>query len=95
MLKAFWRVAPSVLLNFLAICAALVFLRANDFRSRTSPEVQARRFFFLFAINPPCQEWQLVSLPGAKEKPTDGMKATLPAGTLSSHSREWNRMATE
>jgi hypothetical protein len=80
MLKAFWRVAPSVLLNFLAICDALVFLRAIVFSSRTSPEVHARRFFFLFAINPPCQESQLVSLPGAKEKPTDGMKATLAVG---------------
>jgi hypothetical protein len=74
MLKAFWRVAPSVLLSFLAICAALVFLRAIVFSSRTSPEVHARRFFFLFAIKPPCQEWQLVSLTGVKEKPTDGMK---------------------
>jgi hypothetical protein len=74
MLKAFWRVAPSVLLSFLAICAALVFLRAIVFSSRTSPEVHARRFFVLFAIKPPCQEWQLVSLTGVKEKPTDGMK---------------------
>jgi len=77
MLKAFWRVAPSVLFSFLAICAALVFLRAIVFSSRTSLEVHARRFFFLFAINPPCQERQLVSLTGAKEKPTDGVKIIL------------------
>ena len=74
MLKAFWRVAPSVLLSFLAICAALVFLRAMVFNSRTSLEVHPRRFFFLVAIKPPCQERQLVSLTGAKEKPTDGIE---------------------
>jgi hypothetical protein len=73
-LKAFWRVAPSVLRSFLAICAALVFLRAIVFNSRTSLEVHARRFFFLVAIKPPCQERQLVSLTGAKEKPTDGIE---------------------
>src|SRR5690348_3158887 len=70
MLKAFWRVAPSVRLSFFAICDALVFLRAIVFRSRSSPEVHARRFFFLFAITPPFQERQLVSLMRAKEKPT-------------------------
>src|SRR5690348_416411 len=70
MLKAFWRVAPSVLLSFFAICDALVFLRAIVFSSRSSLEVHPRRFFFLFAITPPFQETQLVSLIGAKEKPT-------------------------
>ena len=74
MLNAFWRVAPSVLLSFLAIPDALVFLRAIVFNSRTSAEVHARRFFFLVAIKPPCQERQLVSLTGAKEKPTDGIE---------------------
>jgi hypothetical protein len=69
MLKAFCRVAPSVLLSFFAICEALVFLRAIVFRSRSSPEVHARRFFFLFAIKPPFQERLLVSLTEAKEKP--------------------------
>ncbi|HXW49016.1 MAG TPA: hypothetical protein VEK31_06210 [Xanthobacteraceae bacterium] len=69
MLKAFWRVAPSVLLSFLAICDALVFLRAIAFSSRSSPEVHARRFFFLFAITPPIDERQLVSPTAAKEKP--------------------------
>jgi hypothetical protein len=69
MLKAFWRVAPSVLLSFFAIWDALVFLRAIVFSSRSSPEVHARRFFFLFAITPPFQERQLVSLMRAKEKP--------------------------
>jgi hypothetical protein len=70
MLKAFWRVAPSVLLSFFAICDALVFLRAIVFSSRSSLEVHARRFFFLFAITPPFQERQLVSLMRAKEKPS-------------------------
>src|SRR5690242_20548235 len=69
MLKAFWRVAPSVLLSFFAICEALVFLRAIVFSSRSSLEVHARRFFFLFAITPPFQEKPLVSLMRAKEKP--------------------------
>jgi hypothetical protein len=68
MLKAFWRVAPSVLLSFFAICDALVFLRAIVFSSRSSLEVHARRFLFLFAIKPPFQERPLVSLMGAKEK---------------------------
>ena len=71
MLNAFCRVAPSVRRNFLAIARAGVFLRANVFNSRTSPAVQARRFFGLLAINPPFQERQLVSLTGANEKPTD------------------------
>jgi len=70
MLKAFWRVAPSVLLSFFAICDALVFLRAIVFSSRSSLEVHARRFLFLFAITPPFQERQLVSLIQAKEKPS-------------------------
>jgi hypothetical protein len=69
MLKAFWRVAPSVLLSFLAICDALVFLRAIAFSSRTSPEVHPRRFFFRFAIKPPFRERQLVSRMSVKEKP--------------------------
>src|SRR6516162_11873675 len=70
MLKAFWRVAPSVLLSFFAICDALVFLRAIVFSSRSSLEVHARRLLFLFAITPPFQERQLVSLIQAKEKPS-------------------------
>src|SRR5690348_6576173 len=70
MLKAFWRVAPSVRLSFFAICDALVFLRAIVFSSRSSLEVHARRFLFLFAITPPFQERQLVSLMRTKEKPT-------------------------
>jgi hypothetical protein len=71
MLKAFCRVAPSVLLSFFAICDALVFLRAIVFSSRSSLEVHARRFLFLFAIKPPFQERPLVSLIGVKEKPRD------------------------
>jgi hypothetical protein len=71
MLKAFWRVAPSVRFSFLAICDAEVFFFASDFRSRTSAEVHARRFFALFAIKPPFHERQFVSLAGVNEKPTD------------------------
>jgi hypothetical protein len=56
MLKAFWRVAPSVLLSFLAIADALVFLRAIVLSALTSLEVHARRFFFLLAIKPPLQD---------------------------------------
>jgi hypothetical protein len=74
MLKAFCRVAPSVLFNFLAIREAGVFLFAIVFSSRTSPEVHARRFFALLAIEPPFQCRQLVSLVGTKEKPKDEMK---------------------
>jgi len=100
MLNAFWRVAPSVLLSFLAICDALVFLRAIVFSSRTSPEVHARRFFFLFAIKPPFQERQLVSLMGAIEKPTDELEIILFAvepyrQSSHSHSRPRNRLATD
>jgi hypothetical protein len=73
MLNAFWRVAPSVLFNFLAIREAGVFLFAIVFSSRTSPEVHARRFFALLAIEPPFQCRRLVSLVGTKEKPKDGM----------------------
>jgi hypothetical protein len=80
MLKAFWRVAPSVRFSFLAICDAGVFLRAKLFRSRTSPEVHARRFFVRFAINPPFQERQFVSLTGVEEKPTDEMWITTFGG---------------
>ena len=73
-LKAFCRVAPSDLFNFFAIRAAGVFFRAIAFRSRTSAEVHARLFFARLAINPPFQERQLVSLTGAKGKPTDEMR---------------------
>src|SRR5215469_1279015 len=68
MLKAFWRVAPSVLLSFFAICDALVFLRAIVFSSRSSPEVHARRFFFLFAMTPPFQERPACILNASKRK---------------------------
>ncbi len=62
MLNAFWRVAPSVLRNRLAIFAAVVFFFANVFSSRTSVAVHARRFFALLAINPPFQCKPMVSL---------------------------------
>jgi hypothetical protein len=68
MLNAFWRVAPSVLFNFLAIFAAAVFFFANDFNSRISVAVQARRFFDFLAINPPFQERQLLSHNGGGRK---------------------------
>jgi hypothetical protein len=50
MLKAFWRVAPSVRFSHLAIFLVGVLLRANALSSRTSFEVQARRFFEFLAI---------------------------------------------
>src|SRR4029077_1601762 len=56
MLNAFWRVASSVLLSFLAIRDALVFFRAIVLSSRSSLEVHARRFFFLFAIDCPLRD---------------------------------------
>lgn len=52
MLKAFWRVAPSVRFNFLAILAAGVFLLAIVFSSRTWTAVHARLFPF-FITNLP------------------------------------------
>jgi hypothetical protein len=68
MLNAFCRVAPSDRRSFLAILPAVVFLRAIDFRSRSSPAVHARRFFGLLAIKPPFQQRQFVSLTGVDEK---------------------------
>ena len=47
MLNAFWRVAPSVRFNVLAMLGARVFLRAAVFNIRTSAVVHARRFDFL------------------------------------------------
>jgi hypothetical protein len=73
MLNAFWRVAPSVLFNFLAIFAAAVFFFANDFNSRISVAVQARRFFDFLAINPPFQERQTISLSGGGRNTTHGV----------------------
>ena len=51
-LKAFCRVAPSVLLSVRAIFRAGIFCRASAFSSRTSILVHSRRFEF-FAILPP------------------------------------------
>jgi hypothetical protein len=67
MLNAFCRVAPSVLFNFLAIFDAGVFLRAIVFSSRTSPEVHARRFFDLLAIEPPYST-KAVCIPYGRER---------------------------
>ena len=92
MLKAFWRVAPSVLFSFLAICDAEVFLRAIVFSSRTSLEVHERRFFFLLAIVPPFQESQLVSLTDVKEKPFGWMVITFERAEQLPHMRSWNSL---
>jgi hypothetical protein len=46
----------------------VVFFFAIALRSRTSAAVHARRFFFIFAIKPPFQERQLVSLTGVKRQ---------------------------
>src|SRR6516225_4148171 len=52
-LKAFCRVAPSVLFNARAIFPAGVFFRASAFNVRTCSDVHARRFPFLLAIISP------------------------------------------
>jgi hypothetical protein len=67
MLNAFCRVAPSVRFNFLAILDAGVFRFAMDFKSRTSPEVHARRFFARLAIEPPLQ-MQAACIPYGSER---------------------------
>jgi hypothetical protein len=67
MLNAFCRVAPSVLLNLLAIFAAAVFFFAMLFNSRTSVAVHARRFFDFLAINPPFSKDNKIYSTGAKE----------------------------
>jgi hypothetical protein len=90
MLKAFWRVAPSVLLSFLAIRDAEVFFRAIVLSSRTSAEVHERRFFFLLAITPPFQESQLVSLTDVKEKPFGWMGITFERVGPLPHMRSCN-----
>jgi hypothetical protein len=51
--KAFWRVAPSVLLSARAILPAGVFPRARVFSSRISVFVHSRRFEFFLAISFP------------------------------------------
>ncbi len=51
-LNAFCRVALSLRFSILAIFFAGVFLRADDFSSRTCAVVQARFFDFLFKVIP-------------------------------------------
>jgi hypothetical protein len=48
--RAFWRVAPTVLLSALAIFGAGVLLRAIVFNSFTSLLVHSRRFAFLAMV---------------------------------------------
>jgi hypothetical protein len=77
MLNAFCRVAPSVRFNFLAILDAGVFRFAIAFRSRTSLEVHARRFFVRLAIEPPLQ-MQAACIPyGSERKVEDRMENIL------------------
>ena len=64
-LKAFCRVAPSVLLSFLGIFGAGVFLRAIVFSSRTCPDVQPR-LFDPFFIN---KRLALITGSASKEEP--------------------------
>src|SRR5215471_6316386 len=52
-LKAFCRVAPSVLFNDRAIFPAGVFFRASAFNVRKCSDVQARRFPFRFVMISP------------------------------------------
>src|SRR4029077_10201702 len=51
--SAFCRIAPSVLLNLLAIFLAGVLARASDLNSRTAASVHARRLAFFLGIVPP------------------------------------------
>src|SRR5215469_13655539 len=68
-LKAFCRVAPSVLFNERAIFPAGVFFRANAFNVRTCSDVHARRFPFGLAIfSPSDQKRSLVAARTTKEK---------------------------
>jgi hypothetical protein len=68
-------------------------LRAIVFSSRSSLEVQPRRFFFLFAITPPFQETPLVSPMRAKEKPS--VTIILPFGSLASELRPRTASGTD
>jgi hypothetical protein len=54
-LNAFWRVAPSVRLSFLAIVAARLRCLAKTFNVRTSTDVQARAFLVFMAALRRCQ----------------------------------------
>jgi hypothetical protein len=56
MLKAFCRVAPSVLFNFLAIFLAGVLVFAIVFNPRTSVAVQERSFLAIEKLQV-CDEW--------------------------------------
>jgi len=68
-LKAFCRVAPSVLFNERAIFPAGVFFRANAFNVRTCSDVHTRRFPFGLAIfSPSDQKPSLVAARTTKEK---------------------------
>ena len=90
MLNAFCRVAPSVLLNLLAIFAAAVFFFAMLFNSRTSVAVHARRFFDFLAINPPFQERQQGLLNRDERNTTDQVEGLSVAQCLiGNNTRTW------
>ena len=76
MLKAFWRVAPSVRFNFFAIRPAGVFLRAIVFSSRTCTDVQAF-LFDPFFIRISIENAVLLAESQAKEKAPVGSGAML------------------
>ena len=68
-IRAFCRVAPSVLFNDRAIFPAGVLLRASAFNVRTCSDVHTRRFPFGLAIfSPSDQKRSLVAARTTKEK---------------------------
>ena len=70
-LNAFWRVAPSLRFNALAILAAGFLFLASDFNVRTCTGVHARRFdtFLAIQITPGSRKGRLVAENSYKEKP--------------------------
>jgi|SRR6516225_8589588 hypothetical protein len=80
-LKAFCRVAPSVLFNDRAIFPAGVLFRASAFNVRTCSDVHARRFPFRLAIiSPSGQSAALCS--GTKHKRKDKLSDRIERGCL-------------
>src|SRR5215467_12432944 len=81
-LKAFCRVAPSVLFNDRAIFPAGVFFRASAFKVRTCSDVHARRFPFRLAIVSPLR-FKAQSFSRTKHKRKDRLSDRSSAATWS------------
>ncbi len=94
-LKAFCRVAPSVLFNDRAIFPAGVFFRASAFNVRTCSDVHALRFPFRLAIiSPSGQSRSLVAARNKKEKINFGIISRLASSAYSAR-RNARRRAAE